>query len=288
MMDLLLAEAAGSDRSPWLGVFGNLHPATVHFPIALISVAALLESVQILRKRAEPAPGTRVLTALGAVGACFASLFGWLLEEYSGTAGDTFDFHKYIGLGSTAVAVAAGLLCIKATCCKGSLIALRVTLILGAGLVGAAGYLGGELVFGKNHIFGPLEKKEDVKPPTPAIFTPVPNPDPLLKVEKVSFEKDIAPIIKDMCFKCHGGEKVKGKLKLNTKALAMEGGESGKAILPGKPSISKFYTSMIDPDEDILMPPPKEKARPSKEQIERVKKWIEEGADWPEGFEFKK
>ena len=91
-----------------------------------------------------------------------------------------------------------------------------------------------------------------------------------------------------MCFKCHGGEKVKGKFKLNTKALAMEGGESGKAINPGKPTLSKFYTSLIDPDEDILMPPPKEKARPSKEQIERVKKWIEEGADWPEGFEFKK
>ena len=68
----------------------------------------------------------------------------------------------------------------------------------------------------------------------------------------------------------------------------MEGGESGKAILPLKPSISKFYTSLVDPDEDVVMPPPKEKARPSKEQIERVRKWIEEGADWPDGIEFKK
>ena len=113
------------------------------------------------------------------------------------------------------------------------------------------------------------------------LFIPVP-------VGRVDFTKEIAPIIKDMCFKCHGGEKVKGKFKLNTRELAMAGGESGKAILPLKPAISKFYTSMFDADEDILMPPPKEKTRPSKEQIERVKKWIEEGAEWPDGFEFKK
>jgi hypothetical protein len=106
--------------------------------------------------------------------------------------------------------------------------------------------------------------------------------------DKVDFAKDIAPMIQAACFKCHGGEKVKGKFKLNTKKDAFEGGESGKAILPGKPTISKFYTSLIDPDEDILMPPPKEKVRPSKDQIEKVRKWIEQGADWPDGFEFKK
>ena len=72
-----------------LGVFGNLHPAVVHFPIALISIAALFESVQIVKRRAEPAPGTRAMTALAAVSACFASLFGWFLEECSATAGDS-------------------------------------------------------------------------------------------------------------------------------------------------------------------------------------------------------
>jgi hypothetical protein len=44
----------------------------------------------------------------------------------------------------------------------------------------------------------------------------------------------------------------------------------------------------LEKDNDDLMPPVKEKARPTKEQIERVKKWIEEGAEWPDGFEFKK
>jgi hypothetical protein len=82
---------------------------------------------------------------------------------------------------------------------------------------------------------------------------------------------------------------VKGKFKMNTKALAMEGGDSGKEILPGKPELSKFYKALtLDANDDDLMPPKKEKLRPSKEQIERIRKWIEQGAEWPNGYEFKK
>ena len=286
MMHLLIAAA---EKSSAIGLFGKLHPAVVHFPIALISVAALFELLQMMRKRPEPAGGTLPLVGLAAVSAVAASLFGWALEEYDGVEGSTFDLHKWVGIGATAVAVVSALLAFKAKSSSGALLGMRLSLLLGAALVGGTGYLGGELVFGENHIFGVFKARPAATPPpTPAIFTPVPKGDPLLKVDKVSFEKEIAPIIKDMCFKCHGGEKVKGKFKLNTKALAMEGGESGKAINPGKPTLSKFYTSLVDADEDILMPPPKEKARPTKEQIERVKLWIEQGAEWPDGFEFKK
>ena len=288
MMHLLIAAA---EKSSAIGLFGKLHPAVVHFPIALISVAALFELVQMIRKRPEPAGGTLALVGLAAVSAVVASLFGWALEEYDGVEGSTFGLHKWVGIGATAVSVLAALTAFKARSSRGALVGMRLALFLGAALVGGTGYLGGELVFGENHIFGVFKTRTGATP-TPAIFTPVPKADPkadpLLKVEKVSFEKEIAPIIKDMCFKCHGGEKVKGKFKLNTKALAMEGGESGKAILPGKPALSKFFTSLTDPDEDLLMPPPKEKARPTKEQIERVRLWIEQGAEWPDGFEFKK
>lgn len=285
MMHLLIAAA---EKSPMTGLFGKLHPGVVHFPIALLAVAALFETLQILKKRTEPAGGTLPLVGLAALSAVAASLFGWALEVYEGVEGDTFNLHKWVGIGATAVAVSAALLAIKARTSRGALTGMRLMLLVGSALVLGTGYLGGELVFGKNHIFTVFNVKPPAAPVTPAIVRPVSKEDPLLNVAKVSFEKEIAPIIKDMCFKCHGGEKVKGKFKMNTKALAMEGGESGKAILPGKPALSKFYTSLTDPDEDLLMPPPKEKARPTKEQIERVKLWIEQGADWPDGFEFKK
>jgi hypothetical protein len=248
----------------------------------------------MVRKRAEPTGGTLPLVGLAAVSAVVATLFGWALEEYDGVEGSTFGLHKWVGIGATVVSVLAALMAFKAKSSRGALVGMRLALFLGAALVGGTGYLGGELVFGENHILGVFKKRPAPAPePKPAIFTPVPTKpdpkgDPLLKADKVSFEKEIQPIIRDMCFKCHGGEKVKGKFKLNTQALAMEGGESGKAINPGKPTLSKFYTMLIDPDEDVVMPPPKEKVRPSKEQIERVKLWIEQGADWPDGIEFKK
>ncbi len=298
LLHLILALAPEKSAFKWL--LGALHPGMVHFPIALLAVAALLEAFQILKKRREPAGGTIPLTWLAAATAVPAALFGFMLADHSGAGGATVDLHKWLGVSTTVVALAAAGCTIKSRTCAGSLIALRVSLMLGAALVLGTGYYGGELTEGKGHIIKPLrawlgmaEKPDDEEPPKQADSGPKPA-DPLLKpavpvsTDKVDFAKDIAPVIKDMCFKCHGGEKVKGKFKLNTKALAMEGGESGKAILPGKPTLSKFYTSLIDKDEDVLMPPPKEKVRPSKEQIEKVRLWIEQGADWPDSAEFKK
>jgi len=292
---------AAAEKSALKGLLGAFHPGIVHFPIALLAVGALVETVLILRKRPEPWAGTPVLASLAAAAAVPASLFGFILADYGGNEGPGIELHKWLGLASTAFALAAAGCAIKAKTCKGSLIGLRLSLILGAGLVGATGYMGGELVFEKDHILKHWRKligSEPVRPevtntPDRTVKTEKTEEKALLKVstevsDKVDFMKDIKPLIETACFKCHGGEKVKGKFKFNTKKDAFEGGESGKAILPNKPSISKLYTSLVDPDEDVLMPPPKEKVRPSKEQIEKVKKWIEQGAEWPDGFEFKK
>lgn len=292
MMHLLLASAAEKSNFKWL--LGSLHPGVVHFPIALLAVAALLEVLQILRKRKEPAGGTKALAYLSAATAVPAALFGFMLADHEGAEGSTVDLHKWLGVASTVVAIiAAGCAWKAGPACAGSLLGLRVSVILGAGLVLGAGYMGGELVGGEGHLLKPLKallgmskaSAEEVKTETPPAAPPTaPGGD------RVDFTKEIAPIIRDMCFKCHGGEKVKGKLKLSTKKDALEiGGESGKAIIPGKPTISKLYTSLVAaPDDEALMPPEKEKARPSKAQIERVRLWIEQGAVWPEGFEFKK
>jgi uncharacterized membrane protein len=297
MMQLLLAFADEKSALKWM--LGALHPGIVHFPIALLAAAALLEVFQILKKRREPAGGTIPLAWLSAGTAVPAALFGFMLADHSGAEGPTVDLHQWLGVASTVVALAAAGCAWKAKTSAGSLMGLRVTLILGAALVSATGYYGGELVEGEDHLIKPLRKllgwaepqkkqlpgeKPDEKSMVKSAV-PAGTPD---SAGKVDFVKDIAPMIKDMCFKCHGGEKVKGKFKMNTKTLAMEGGESGKEILPGKPALSKFFTSLTDPDEDVLMPPPKEKARPSKDQIEKVRSWIEQGAVWPDGYEFKK
>jgi len=144
MTHLLLAAAGKSAFKCFLGA---MHPGIVHFPIALLAVGALFETLQILKKKKEPAPGTPALAYLAAAAAVPATLFGFMLADSEGAEGKLVDLHQWLGVSSTIVAVAAALLAIKAKTSSGCLTGLRLALIAGSGLVLATGYLGGELVF---------------------------------------------------------------------------------------------------------------------------------------------
>lgn len=281
MMHLLLAV----EKSRLQGFLGALHPGTVHFPIALLAVAALLEVLQIVRKRKELAPGTVALSLLAALTAVPAVIFGFQLQEYESIEGSLVELHKWLGLASAFFAVGAAILALRVAKSPGLVLPLRIQLILGSLLVLATGYYGGEMQSGEGHLIKFLFPKAQAKSDDPGTKDPLLKPADPSASAKVDFVKEIAPIIRDSCLKCHGGEKTKGKLKLNTKADTMKGGESGKCINPGKPTLSSFYTLLIDPDPDVRMP---EKAKPLPQaQIDLVKKWIEQGAEWPDGYEVK-
>src|SRR6185436_10488078 len=123
------------------------------------------------------------------------------------------DTHKWLGVASTVVAVLAAGCAVKSQTNRGSLLGLRVGLIVGTSLVLATGYFGGELVFEKDHILKHWRKligSEPVKPEQTGtsdrtVTEKMQEKTPLLKVSeissnKVDFVKDIAPLIKDACF----------------------------------------------------------------------------------------
>lgn len=99
--------------------------------------------------------------------------------------------------------------------------------------------------------------------------------------EQIDFSKDIKPILEVQCLSCHGAEKPKGGLRLDSRANAIKGGDEGTALAPGKPTDSPLYTSTIlRADNEKAMPPKGE--RLLKEQTEKLRLWIEQGANWPE------
>jgi hypothetical protein len=99
--------------------------------------------------------------------------------------------------------------------------------------------------------------------------------------EKVDFVRDIQPIFREACGACHFGEKPKGELKLDNKALAMKGGISGPVIQAGKASESRLVHRLLGAGGEKRMPLGGDPLKP--EQIELIKRWIDQGAVWPDG-----
>lgn len=98
--------------------------------------------------------------------------------------------------------------------------------------------------------------------------------------EKIDFEKQIRPLLRDHCVKCHGADKQKGDLRLDLRRFVFQGaGED--PIVPGKPDESVLIELIELPaDDPDVMPAEGEKLHA--EQIALLRQWISEGAEWPE------
>ena len=90
------------------------------------------------------------------------------------------------------------------------------------------------------------------------------------------FENKIRPLLVENCFKCHGAEKQKGELRLDSREGLLTGGESGPAIVPGKPEESLLIQAVRY--EAYEMPPSKPLAD---SQVSILTRWVEMGAPWP-------
>jgi hypothetical protein len=95
----------------------------------------------------------------------------------------------------------------------------------------------------------------------------------------VDFPKQVRPVLEARCFSCHQGAKVRGKLRLDTRAGALAGGASGEpAVVPGQPEESALIARATSDDASERMPP--EGERVSAAELALLRRWIAEGAGW--------
>jgi hypothetical protein len=92
----------------------------------------------------------------------------------------------------------------------------------------------------------------------------------------VFYEKQVLPILKESCFKCHSGKKVRGGLHLDTRAGLLRGGDLGPALLPDKIDDSPLLKAIHHTD-DLKMPP---KGKLSAAQIDILVRWAKMGAPY--------
>ena len=71
----------------------------------------------------------------------------------------------------------------------------------------------------------------------------------------VDFARDVRPILEARCVSCHGPKKQRGDLRLDRKAAALKGGESGPVIVPGKSANSLLLRRAGSTEPDQRMPP---------------------------------
>jgi uncharacterized membrane protein len=146
-------DASGGHESASEGdfvtVLKKLHPATIHFPIALFLMAALAELFVMAGRGAAAEPAVRVLIYGGAAGAVVAALFGWI---HTGVwfGGDTvMQLHRWNGMLITALGLALAGLAYRPR--EGRALLRSGLFVMGA-LILLQGFLGGELAHGPDHL----------------------------------------------------------------------------------------------------------------------------------------
>ena len=114
-----------------------------------------------------------------------------------------------------------------------------------------------------------------------AKITAVANESDQGKTGAVDFFKEIRPLLEKRCYDCHQGGKAQGALRLDDHYSVLHGGESdGPAIVPGNAKASALIDRITSPDEGVVMPP--KGSRLSDEEIALLKRWINDGASWPQ------
>lgn len=103
----------------------------------------------------------------------------------------------------------------------------------------------------------------------------------LSAAQRALFEDKVLPVLQGSCFDCHShaGNKMKGGLVLDTLGGFIAGGDSGPAIVLGKPEESLLIKAVRHTDEHLKMPAKKPKL--SDDEISYLEEWIRQGAPWP-------
>ncbi|MGO9468393.1 MAG: PSD1 and planctomycete cytochrome C domain-containing protein [Isosphaeraceae bacterium] len=91
------------------------------------------------------------------------------------------------------------------------------------------------------------------------------------------FEARVRPILAERCLKCHGPEKQSSGLRLDSRAAVLKGGDSGPAVVPGKPAESLLIHAVEHRHGDLKMPP---KGRLAEPAVAMLRQWVAIGVPW--------
>jgi uncharacterized membrane protein/YHS domain-containing protein len=252
--------------------FGRLHPLLVHLPIGFIVLLAALE----LMARFPRFPGANrsagPILALAAPLAILTALCGWLLSHSGGYETRALWWHQWTGIGTAAACLTAALL-YRFHRQR----AYRWCLFSTFPLLVVASHFGGSLTHGSDYLvrYTPAPLRAFLGHRTQPPASPKNGPQwPDLQV----FAGVIQPVLQHDCVSCHGPEKAKAGLRLDSLSASLKGGKSGPVIIPAKAAESEMLRRLRLPPEDDDHMPPVGKPQPAQDDLALLEWWIAAGA----------
>ena len=132
---------------------------------------------------------------------------------------------------------------------------------------------------GSARVPSPSSRPETGPPPDPTPTTePGPTESPEPPSEGLVYRDIVAPFLSAKCESCHGAEKQKRKLRVDSIDALLKGGKGGPAIVVGNSDASTLVSLMRLPIEHVDHMPPKKDPQPSEREIETLALWIKDGA----------
>jgi len=211
-------------------------------------------------------PAIPVALFWGMISAVASCISGYILSDSGDYDAALVSRHQWLGI---SVAVVSLVLYILYRFSIGEKTARWATLILVI-LISITGHLGGSLTHGSDYLTEGFNKTEQKGP----AIKPIANVP-----EAVLYTDAIQPLLQARCYSCHGPNKKKGKLRLDTQEFILLGGEDGKAVVPGKPGEGEMIKRLMMPLNNKDHMPPLEKPQLTKNEIELLNWWISTGAD---------
>ena len=258
---LLLLLAIYSEASKTNDVllwFGKLHPLVLHFPI-VIGIAIVIYFLFFQNKALEENTEKFILVG-NALMASMVALLGLFLSKQDAYDTNTLNLHKWGGLSIAFISCL--LIYIKnSTANYKKIIALVYLFVL---LFFT--HQGALLTHGENAL----------SIPTPVVAVEVKTVDSSLSV----YEKAIAPILTQKCVSCHGPDKVKGKLQLQSPELIIKGGKDGNILTSFHNEEALLLQRIHLPNADEKHMPPDGKLQLTLEELTLLTKWVKAGGNF--------
>lgn len=305
---LTMLATVSADPSPLLRVAGRMHPFFVHFAVAMVPVALLLEVLHIMRRGSGLAAGVRSLLAVGAIAAAAAVSTGWInadlergdadraiVDPDAPSAADArrLGWHRWSGVAAGAGVIALALAAAGASPEGRRRSVVRGGMVAMTGLIMWTGHIGGDLVKGAGYVFKPLSAEWSepnrrtgadsndgdvasvpVPDPVPA---PAATPAPTDPIALAALESRALEVLEMWCLECHGPERQDAGLQLVPLAKAFEWEPEYWTIFPGDPDGSLSMQRMLLPVEDRLHMP-RNGPMLSDEELAAIEDWIAAGA----------